>query len=68
MKLNDKKALRELDIAALNEKVASLQKEYAVSKMHFGVGKLKNIRVLPTLRHTIATVKTIITEKENIVA
>lgn len=66
MKKNAIKTLRDLDIKGLQEKTASLQKEYAVSRMQFKVGRLKNIRSLSTLRYDLAVVKTIISEKEKV--
>ncbi len=64
--MNDKKALRDLDVQALQEKVNSLQKEYAVSKMQFRVGRLKNVKLLTTLHKNLAVVKTIISEKQKV--
>lgn len=68
MKLSDKKALRDKDVAALNVQIVALKKEYAISKMQFAVGKLKNVRSLSTLRKTQAVISTIIREKEKLQA
>lgn len=66
MKRNDKKALQEMDILALQKRGEELRKEFAVSKMQFRVGKLKNVRLLSVLRHKLAVVETLLTQKEKV--
>lgn len=64
MKRKDIKALHEMDIASLNEKLVALTMQYAKAKLEKKVGKLSNRRLVSTLSDDVARVKTVLHSKE----
>lgn len=59
MKKNDIKALHGLTKEELNAKLDAFQKEFAKVRMEHRVGRLKNVRIMSTLRDDMARVATI---------
>lgn len=53
-----------MEVAKLKEKQAELTLEFAKSRMEHRVGRLKNVRILSTLRDDIARVATIMMNKK----
>lgn len=68
MKRNDIKALHTLKKEDLDKKLSELQKEFAKVRMEHRVGRLKNVRVLGTLRDDMARVATVLGMKASSVA
>lgn len=59
MKRNDITALHTLKKEELDKKLSELQKEFAKVRMEHRVGRLKNVRILGSLRDDMARVATI---------
>lgn len=64
MKQKDIKALRDLSVTELQQKLVELEKAYATSQMEKKVGKLADLRLGSKLADDIARVKTVLTAKE----
>ncbi len=62
MKRKDITALHDLDVAALQKKLAELTEQFAKVKLEKKVGKVANRRLASTLADDIARVKTILAE------
>lgn len=68
MKSRDIKALREMSVEDLNKKQAELAMEFRKSRMEHRVGRLKNVRILSTLRDDMARVLTLLNSKKEVKA
>lgn len=64
MKKNDVKALHNLQVPELDKKRAELAKEFSKARMDHSVGRLKNVRILSSLRADIARVSTLLVLKK----
>lgn len=64
MKKKEKQEIQEKTLAQLQKEAVKLEKELAKLRLELRSGKLKNVRQLMNQRHRLATVKTIIREKE----
>jgi len=56
--------LREKSIAELNDRVAELKASLFTNRFQRATGKLENYRVMPQTRRRLATVLTILREKQ----
>lgn len=62
MKKNERTTLRTKSVADRAKIVADAQKELSVIRMQFAVGKVKNVKLMKSLRLKIAVAKTLDSE------
>lgn len=65
MKRKELKSLNELSVEKLQQKQAELSSEFAKARMEHRVGRLKNVRIMSTLRDDIARILTLLQIKKN---
>lgn len=68
MKLKQIKELREMSVEDLNKKQVEFSAEFRKARMQHRVGKLKNVRILSTLRDDMARVLTLLASKKEVKA
>ena len=66
MKTNEINELRKLDITELNDKIAKQKEELLNLRFKLAVGQLDNTAQISKIKKSIAVMKTIITEKQNV--
>lgn len=66
MKTNEINELRKLDITELNEKIANQKQELLNLRFQLALGQLDNTAQISKIKKSIAVMKTIITEKQNV--
>ena len=66
MKANEISELRKLDITELNEKIANQKQELLNLRFQLALGQLDNTAQISKIKKSIAVMKTIITEKQNV--
>lgn len=66
MKANEITELRKLDITELNEKIANQKQELLNLRFQLALGQLDNTAQISKIKKSIAVMKTIITEKQNV--
>lgn len=64
MKSKDIKALSELSVEKLRAKQVELAQEFSKARMEHRVGRLKNVRILSSLRDDMARVLTVLEAKK----
>ncbi len=64
MKKNDKAKLHQSTIDQLQDQVAKLQIEVVKTNQEIKIGKQTNLKAAKNLRHQIAIIKTLITQKQ----
>lgn len=67
MKRKDIKKLQDLEIDKLETKLLELRKEFAKLRMDHRVGRLKNVRILSSLRDDTARVAGVISLKKRLI-
>lgn len=65
MRRNDVKQLRSLEIADLQKKLAELRKSLEQTRIDKVMGRLKNVKMVQSLRKDIARVETALSGKVN---
>jgi ribosomal protein L29 len=63
MKRDKKQELKSQNIAALQKRLAEIEKEIMDKKMQLKLGSLKNVHEVKTLRKEIAFIKFLISQK-----
>lgn len=66
MKTNEINELRKLDITELNDKIAKQKEELLNLRFQLALGQLDNTAQISKIKKSIAVMKTIITEKQNV--
>jgi large subunit ribosomal protein L29 len=66
MKANEITELRKLDITELNDKIANQKQELLNLRFQLALGQLDNTAQISKIKKSIAVMKTIITEKQNV--
>ena len=66
MKANEINELRKLDITELNDKIAKQKEELLNLRFQLALGQLDNTAQISKIKKSIAVMKTIITEKQNV--
>ena len=66
MKANEITELRKLDITELNDKIAKQKEELLNLRFQLALGQLDNTAHISKIKKSIAVMKTIITEKQNV--
>jgi large subunit ribosomal protein L29 len=66
MKTNEINELRKLDITELNDKIATQKHELLNLRFQLALGQLDNTAQISKIKKSIAVMKTIITEKQNV--
>jgi large subunit ribosomal protein L29 len=66
MKTNEINELRKLDITELNDKIANQKQELLNLRFQLALGQLDNTAQISKIKKSIAVMKTIITEKQNV--
>ena len=66
MKTNEINELRKLDITELNVKIANQKQELLNLRFQLALGQLDNTAQISKIKKSIAVMKTIITEKQNV--
>jgi len=66
MKANEINELRKLDITELNNKIANQKQELLNLRFQLALGQLDNTAQISKIKKSIAVMKTIITEKQNV--
>ena len=66
MKANEINELRKLDITELNDKIANQKQELLNLRFQLALGQLDNTAQISKIKKSIAVMKTIITEKQNV--
>ncbi len=66
MKTNEINELRKLDITELNNKIATQKQELLNLRFQLALGQLDNTAQISKIKKSIAVMKTIITEKQNV--
>lgn len=66
MKTNEINELRKLDITELNNKIANQKQELLNLRFQLALGQLDNTAQISKIKKSIAVMKTIITEKQNV--
>jgi large subunit ribosomal protein L29 len=66
MKANEINELRKLDITELNNKIATQKQELLNLRFQLALGQLDNTAQISKIKKSIAVMKTIITEKQNV--
>jgi len=66
MKTNEINELRKLDITELNDKIATQKQELLNLRFQLALGQLDNTAQISKIKKSIAVMKTIITEKQNV--
>ena len=66
MKTNEINELRNLDITELNDKIANQKQELLNLRFQLALGQLDNTAQISKIKKSIAVMKTIITEKQNV--
>jgi large subunit ribosomal protein L29 len=66
MKANEITELRKLDITELNDKIAKQKEELLNLRFQLALGQLDNTAQISKIKKSIAVMKTIITEKQNV--
>ena len=66
MKTNEITELRKLDITELNDKIAKQKEELLNLRFQLALGQLDNTAQISKIKKSIAVMKTIITEKQNV--
>jgi large subunit ribosomal protein L29 len=66
MKANEISELRKLDITELNDKIAKQKEELLNLRFQLALGQLDNTAQISKIKKSIAVMKTIITEKQNV--
>ncbi|PWU23124.1 50S ribosomal protein L29 [Candidatus Cerribacteria bacterium 'Amazon FNV 2010 28 9'] len=64
MKKNDIKSLHSMSVADLQKKQQELFVEFARSRMQHKANRLKNVRILSSLRDDVARVSTVLAMKQ----
>ena len=66
MKANEITELRKLDITELNDKIANQKQELLNLRFQLALGQLDNTAQISKIKKSIAVMKTIITDKQNV--
>ena len=66
MKANEINELRKLDITELNDKIANQKQDLLNLRFQLALGQLDNTAQISKIKKSIAVMKTIITEKQNV--
>ena len=66
MKTNEINELRKLDITELNDKIAKQKEELLNLRFQLALCQLDNTAQISKIKKSIAVMKTIITEKQNV--
>lgn len=64
MKPDQKSKLHQSNLAELLQQLSQLQQELATTRQLIKLGKEKNTKKTSAIRHQIAVIKTIVTQKE----